>query len=100
MTVVPKFRSDMVVELIDSMGSEQRIVAAAQVSTKGAQASAKSNPGLVGWLMRNRHSSPIEHCVLTFRVEAPIFVTREMLRHRIGSFNEHSARYAVLPGAF
>jgi thymidylate synthase (FAD) len=90
----------MAVELIDFMGDESRIVAAAQVSTKGAQVKAKSNPGLVGWLMRQRHASPMEHCLLTFRIEAPIFVTREILRHRISSFNEESGRYRVLRGVF
>jgi thymidylate synthase (FAD) len=37
---------------------------------------------------------------LTFRVEAPIFVTREMLRHRLSSFNEESGRYRELDGVF
>ena len=114
----------MSVELIDWMGDEQRIVQAAQVSTKGAyKAPAKSpgfknwvrrlahtggwhmplhkpNLGLVGWLYRERHASPFEHCVMTFRIEAPIFITREILRHRIGSFNEESGRYRVLKGVF
>lgn len=95
-----RFRSNMSVELIDYMGSEQRIVEAAQVSTKGSEAAPAKMPKLVGWLYRNRHASPFEHCVMTFRVEAPIFVTREMLRHRIGSANEESGRYRVLRGVF
>lgn len=95
-----KFRNDMSVELIDYMGTEDRIVQAAQVSTKGSAATAKPNPGLVGWLYRERHASPFEHCVMTFRIEAPIFVTREILRHRISSFNEESGRYRVLRGVF
>lgn len=95
-----KFRSNMSVELIDWMGSESRIVQAAQVSTKGAGATAAKNPGLVGWLYREKHASPFEHCVMTFRIEAPIFVTREILRHRLSSFNEESGRYRVLKGVF
>ena len=95
-----KFRSDMSVELIDSMGDEQRIVQAAQVSTKGSAATAKPNPGLVSWLYRERHASPFEHCIMTFRIEAPIFITREILRHRLSSFNEESGRYRVLRGVF
>jgi len=120
-----KFRSDMSVELIDSMGDETRIVQAAQVSTKGAYdnitkapgfinglrrafhtggwqlpTKAKPNPGLVKWLYKERHASPFEHCYMTFRIEAPIFVTREILRHRISNFNEESGRYRVLKGVF
>lgn len=116
----------MSVELIDHMGDEQRIVEAAQVSTKGAygapekskglhnwwkrvthtggwflvKPSGKPNPGLVKWLYKERHASPFEHCVMTFRIEAPIFITREILRHRISSFNEESGRYRVLKGVF
>lgn len=95
-----KFRNDMSVDLIDAMGTEDRIVQAAQVSTKGSAAKAESNTGLVGWLYRERHASPFEHCVMTFRIEAPIFVTREILRHRLSSFNEESGRYRVLRGVF
>lgn len=118
------FRSDMSVELIDSMGDELRIMEAAQVSTKGAYTSKKEpgirawlkrathtggwslaakpklNPGLVKWLYKERHASPFEHCVMTFRIEAPIFITREILRHRLSSFNEESGRYRVLRGVF
>lgn len=117
----------MSVELIDKMGDESRIVEAAQVSTKGAfrpeklpapgienwlrrtlhtggwqlpTKASKFNPGLVKWLYKERHASPFEHCVMTFRIEAPIFVTREILRHRISSFNEESGRYRVLKGVF
>ena len=91
----------MSVELIDYMGGESRIVQAAQVSTKGTvKGVQKPNPGLVSWLYRERHASPFEHCVMTFRIEAPIFVTREILRHRISSFNEESGRYRVLRGVF
>lgn len=90
----------MSVELIDFMGDEARIVEAAQVSTKGSRAKRLANSKLVSWLYRNRHASPFEHCVMTFRLEAPIFVTREILRHRISSFNEESGRYRVLRGVF
>jgi thymidylate synthase (FAD) len=114
----------MSVELIDAMGDELRIMEAAQVSTKGAYIESKSpgfrnwlkrvtgtggwgltakpklNAALVKWLYRERHASPFEHCIMTFRIEAPIFITREILRHRLSSFNEESGRYRVLRGVF
>lgn len=98
--VAPSFSSDVAVELIDHMGDEASIVRAARVSTLGPTARAEESSGLLRYLYTNGHASPFEHCVLTFRVEAPIFVTREMLRHRISSFNEESGRYRELEGKF
>jgi thymidylate synthase (FAD) len=96
----PEFSSDVKVDLIDHMGSEASIVAAARVSTLGSKAAPEESAGLLAYLYNNGHASPFEHCVLTFRVEAPIFVTREMLRHRLSSFNESSGRYMELEGKF
>jgi thymidylate synthase (FAD) len=44
--------------------------------------------------MRDRHGTPFEHNAFRFHVRAPIFVVREWMRHRIGSYNEFSMRYA------
>ena len=52
---------------------------------------------LIDYLLRNRHTSPFEHCVLTFEVSAPIFVFRQWHRHRTWSYSEISARYSELP---
>lgn len=48
---------------------------------------------LVKHLVTNKHCTPLEHCVFSFRVKAPIFVARQWFRHRMGSFNERSLRY-------
>src|SRR5580765_3157154 len=50
--------------------------------------------GLIKFLMRDRHGTPFEHNSFRFHIRAPIFVAREWFRHRIGSFNEFSMRYA------
>ena len=50
--------------------------------------------------MRDRHGSPFEHNSMTFYVQAPIFVFREFMRHRIASYNEESARYRELNPVF
>lgn len=98
-------RSDLLVELVDSMGDDTSVVRAAKVSTAG-QAAARyvqheqAAPKLIGYLMRNRHGSPFEHTAFTFYVEAPIFVWREIMRHRIASYNEESARYRKLGPVF
>src|SRR6478752_6800968 len=54
----------------------------------------ESDEGLIRFLMRDRHGSPFEHNAFRFHVRCPIFVAREWFRHRIGSFNEFSMRYA------
>jgi thymidylate synthase (FAD) len=84
------------VELIDVMGSDQSIARAARVSydrddaDRGPDADAR----LINFLVRHRHTSPLEMGVLIFHVKLPIFVARQWMRHRTGSFNEVSGRYA------
>ena len=53
-----------------------------------------ADAGLIRFLMRDRHGTPFEHNSFRFHVRCPIFVAREWFRHRIGSFNEFSMRYA------
>jgi thymidylate synthase (FAD) len=50
--------------------------------------------------MKDRHGTPFEHNGFTFYVEAPIFVFREFMRHRIASYNEESGRYKELAPVF
>jgi thymidylate synthase (FAD) len=85
------------------------VLFAARVSTQGEQtlesasagteASAR-DMGLINYLMRDRHGSPFEHNSMTFYVQAPIFVFREFMRHRIASYNEESGRYKELSPVF
>lgn len=97
-----QFRSDFDVELVQSAGSDQFVCQAARVSTLGAESlGTEESTGLIRFLMKNRHGSPFEHGLMTFRISAPIFVWREFMRHRIGfSYNEESGRYKVLDGVF
>jgi thymidylate synthase (FAD) len=60
----------------------------------------KRDKGLINYLMRDRHGSPFEHNSMTFYVQAPIFVFREFMRHRIASYNEESGRYRELQPVF
>jgi thymidylate synthase (FAD) len=99
-------RSDMTVELVRASASDADVVFAARVSTVGEQslddldADPASARGLIGYLMRERHGSPFEHNSMTFFVQAPIFVWREHMRHRIASYNEESGRYRELKPVF
>lgn len=101
------FRSGMRVDLIQHMGGDHMVIAAARVSTSGAESEAElvadpqGSAGLIRFLMRNRHGTPFESSAMTFLIEAPIFVFREFHRHRIGwSYSEWSARYSKLAPTF
>ena len=101
-----QFRSDMTVELVRSSAKDADVLFAARVSTLGEQslddidADAGRSEGLLRFLMRERHGSPFEHNSMTFYVQAPIFVFREFMRHRIASYNEESGRYRELRPVF
>ena len=101
-----QFRSDMTVELVRSSAQDADVLFAARVSTLGEQslaevdADASRSEGLIKFLMRDRHGSPFEHNSMTFYVQAPIFVFREFMRHRIASYNEESGRYRELRPVF
>ena len=55
---------------------------------------------LIGYLLKNGHTSPFESIDFTFEVKAPILVLRQWHRHRTWSYNEVSARYSALPADF
>ncbi|HUG50921.1 MAG TPA: FAD-dependent thymidylate synthase [Terrimesophilobacter sp.] len=116
MSAVPapiEFRSDITVELVRSSAHDSDVLFAARVSTQGektlegdrlegteTEQDQKRNRGLINYLMRDRHGSPFEHNSMTFYVQAPIFVFREFMRHRIASYNEESGRYRELNPVF
>lgn len=100
-TTKVRFRSDFTVTSVDTMGSDLRVCQAARVSTQGADSyESGESEGLINFLMQNRHGSPFEHVVYQWLIEAPIFVWREFMRHRIASYNEESGRYKKLEPVF
>jgi thymidylate synthase (FAD) len=88
------------VRLVDHMGDDMSIVRSARVSYNAEARNDGSDEKLIGYLMRNRHTSPFEAVTFTFDVKAPIFIFRQWHRHRTWSFNEVSARYTELPEEF
>jgi thymidylate synthase (FAD) len=90
------------VELIETWGSDERIIEAARMSTgKGflgwGTDEAPGDERLLKYLYENKHSTPFEMAGMIIEVKAPIFVFREWHRHRTQSYNEMSARYIPLP---
>lgn len=94
-------------KIIQQIGGDESVIAAARVSVRGAESldswetDTVEAAGLINFLMRNRHGTPFEHNLFTFYVQAGIFVFREFHRHRIGwSYNEESGRYKQLDPLF
>lgn len=108
------------VELVESWGSDERIIEAARMSTaKGflgwgtpafwrddttelgnkptLHPAVEGDEKLLRYLWTHGHHTPFEMAGLTLEVQAPIFVFREWHRHRTQSYNELSARYTPLP---
>lgn len=87
------FRESFDIDLIQSMGSDEMVARAARVSTGRDTLSQGKIEGLIGYLAREHHTSPFESCAATFRISAPIFAARQIMRHRTFSYSELSLRY-------
>lgn len=86
------------VQLIESWGSDERIIEAARMSTQqGFKGWGPGDEKLLRYLWTHKHATPFEMAGFTIEVKAPIFVFREWHRHRTQSYNEMSARYTPLP---
>ncbi len=88
------------VRLVDWMGSDQRIVQAARVSYGDGTKTVREDKGLIDYLMRHAHTSPFEQVQFTFHAKMPIFVARQIVRHRTAKLNEISGRYSILKDEF
>ena len=102
----------MKVDLLDCMGTDITVVNAARVSFNNESGYEMREVGweegelisvpmikdkdkkLIRYLAKHKHWSPFSHCFLQFRVEAPMFVARQLAKHQVGlSWNEVSRRY-------
>jgi thymidylate synthase (FAD) len=88
------------VGLVDYMGSDDAIVKAARVSYGEGTKKVQGDRGLIRYLMRHEHTTPFEMCEVKFHIKLPIFVMRQLVRHRTASLNEYSARYSVITDEF
>jgi len=70
-------------------------VNAARVSFGKKQESfdAEKDSKLIRYLARHRHTSPFGHCFASFHVRAPVFVARQLVKHKFLRWNEISRRY-------
>ena len=89
----------MKIELIDVMGNDLSVVNAARVSySKTKKSFEQSDEKLIKYLAEHNHWSPFAHASLQFRIKAPIFVARQLVKHQVGLvWNEVSRRYVDFP---
>lgn len=84
------------VELIDYMGNDARAVHSARVSFLKDGSTANLNQKdkkLLNFLLKEKHTSPFEHSVISLKLHIPLYVRNHIMRHRTFSFNEVSRRY-------
>jgi thymidylate synthase (FAD) len=82
------------VELVESMGSDLTVVNSARVSFgKHKEELDDKDEKLIDYLIRHKHTSVLEHCLVTFRFKVPLYVRSQHHRHRTWSYNEISRRY-------
>jgi thymidylate synthase (FAD) len=82
-------------QLIDSMGTDLSVVNAARVSfAKESDEFSDKDAKLINYLAKHNHWSPFGHASMQFRIKAPIFVARQLVKHQVGLvWNEVSRRY-------
>lgn len=106
MTTEVEFSSDINVEVFNAWGSDKMVPDTARVSSRGfdtltmEETLTDGDVSLIEMLSENGHTSPFEHMGMSFRLDVPIFVMREWMRHRTQSYNEVSGRWKVLDGRF
>ena len=86
---------DGFVRVVDYMGDDRAVVQAARVSYGQGTKKVSEDRGLIRYLLRNRHTTPFEMCVLKLHVRVPMDAWRQWIRHRMSSTNEYSTRYSV-----
>ena len=60
---------------------------------KGKYAMKHQDEKLIKYLAKHKHISPFGHCFASFHVKAPVFVARQLVKHKFLRWNEISRRY-------
>lgn len=83
------------VEYVDHFGDDNSVVNAARVSfnKEASLYSTEQNMKLIRYLAEHNHKSCFNHAFVSFRVKAPIFVARQLVKHEYLPWNETSRRY-------
>ena len=87
--------NDGFVCLVDTMGDDSAVVQAARVSYGEGTKHVSDDRTLIRYLMRHRHTTPLEMAEIKLLVRVPMDCWRQWIRHRMASVNEYSTRYSV-----
>jgi len=88
------------VKLLDVMGDDEEVENAARISYGEGTRKVSQTRNLIRYLMRHKHTSPFEMCEVKFHIKLPIFIMRQLVRHRTANINEYSGRYSVMSDEF
>ena len=88
------------VVLADHMGSDADIAESARISYGQGTKTINDDRNLIRYLMRHQHTTPFEMCEVKFMIKMPIFIMRQLVRHRTASINEYSGRYSEMSEEF
>ena len=88
------------VRLLDVMGDDEEVENAARISYGEGTRKVSQTRNLIRYLMRHKHTSPFEMCEVKFHIKLPIFIMRQLVRHRTANINEYSGRYSVMSDEF
>jgi len=88
------------VKLLDVMGNDEEVENAARISYGEGTRKVSQTRNLIRYLMRHKHTSPFEMCEVKFHIKLPIFIMRQLVRHRTANLNEYSGRYSVMSNEF
>jgi len=86
---------DGFIRVVDYMGDDRAVVQAARVSYGEGTRKVSDDRGLIRYLVRHRHTTPLEMCELKLHVRVPMDAWRQWIRHRTASVNETSTRYSI-----
>ena len=84
----------------DRKTADYAIVQAARVSYGDGTKTINEDRGLIRYLLRQKHTTPFEMIEIKFNVKMPIFIARQMVRHRTANINEYSGRYSMMKDEF
>lgn len=82
------------VAVMDYMGNDTSIVQAARTSYGNGTKTVNEDRGLIRYLFRHTHTTPVEMCDLKLFIKCPMDLWRQWIRHRTASVNEYSTRYS------
>ena len=88
------------VKLLDVMGNDEEVENSARISYGDGTRKVNQTRNLIRYLMRHKHTSPFEMCEVKFHLKLPIFIMRQLVRHRTANLNEYSGRYSVMSNEF